>query len=277
MRRIILIAILAASVGAESWAVPLGDCQLQRIPGRPSAARQDECYLGYYNICSGWVYARVAYCYGNFDEAPVGPSYGTVFDLSDCPSDCRHLQEVWWAQRLFHLRSSVDVEIYFADESNCPTGPPIAGVYRALDIGNWQYADFGGVPLCGPDQQGTDKFIVMITMHCQSAFGCGFSPLCDAHPLNIEVGCETEWRCSGHSYMFQNAVSYCDIYGEPAPLWISGPGYGCTDYPTVPPWCFHNFYDTGCFLEWLIDCYISCEGPTETEKDSWSEIKALYK
>jgi len=52
---------------------------------------------------------------------------------------------------------------------------------------------------------------------------------------------------------------------------------GCTNIPDIPPGC-HSFYsDTGYFSEWLIDCYVSCLGATETEEGSWSQIKAMYR
>jgi hypothetical protein len=275
MRRIVLIAILAAFVGAESWAIPLEHFQLERIPDRPSAPRQDQCFLSYYNVCSGWMYYWVSYCQGVFHWAPAPPRYGTVFDLSDCPSGCRQLGEVWWAWHYYHLRSSVDIEIYCADELGCPLGSPIAGVYQYQHSGTWQHVDFGGLPLCVCEDEGADSFVVMVTLHCGPS--CTVLPLSDAHPLNMQEGCETEWRCAGHSYCYRNVVSYCDVYGEPAPLWVSGVGFGCTEYPPVPPGCHNYFYNTGCSAEWLIDCYVSCEGATEAEKGSWSEIKALYR
>jgi len=93
----------------------------------------------------------------------------------------------------------------------------------------------------------------------------------------MDAGCQLAWDCVAHSFNYSSAVSYCDVYGMPGPMWISGP-YGCTNVPVVPPGC-HDYYayGAGMFTEWLIDAYIACLGPTATENSSWSEIKSLYR
>ena len=278
MKKILLAVVLVILAGATSQALPVREGQLERVPARTYAPRQDQCHLSYYNVCSGWAYYWIGYCWGGFETAPEPPAWGTCFDLSDCPSHCRHLGEVWFAAFRFNLRGVADVEIFGADANSCPTGSPIAGIYGYVGhASSWQHVDFGGAPLCSCEDEGEGKFVIMITQYCGPMMGCSFAPFSDVPPLNIEAGCETEWRCAGHSFAYSNVVSYCDVYGEPGPLWISGAGYGCTNYPTVPPGCHNYYYNTGCFAEWLIDCYISCLGPTATEDVSWSEIKALYR
>jgi hypothetical protein len=276
MRTLILVTLLL-SVPAAISAIPIWTPEFGTIPPRIPAPRQNDCHLQYYNWCSGWAAGWTAYCGNFFHNGPPGVQYGTCFNLSDCPGDCRQLESVWYACSRFTARGWADVEIYCADDLGCPIGSPLAGIYGYQpDFGNlWQHLDFGGVPLCSCEGQGSGKFIVMITDYTA---GTVTRPISDLNSYNVDAGCETEWRCDGtHSYVYHNRDSYCQIYGAPGPLWMWSyvSEYGCTNYPPIPEGCHGQ--STGFFAEWLIDCYVSCEGPTETEKDSWSEIKALYR
>jgi hypothetical protein len=248
------------------------------VPQRTYSPADDGFTLKYYNYCSEWLLYWSGYCYGLYRDAPLPPMYGTCFDLSDCPSTCRHLEDVWWATKYYHYRGWASIEVYCASESCCPIGPPVAGIYYYGVGWGWQRLHFGGLPLCVCEEGGASKFIIMITEYWDYwEWGRGFAPYSDINSYNIAAGCETEWRCEGHSYCFRNIVDYCDVYGEPGSLWVSGANYGCTNYPTVPPGC-HNYYHTnGYFSEFLIECYITCEGATETEEESWSQIKGMYR
>ncbi len=272
MRGITLASFIFALVPTLAVATPIRTAQYGVVPAREYSERQDQCHLMYYNYCSGWVHPWEVYCNSGFQHPST--RYGTCFDLSDCPDQCRNLEDVWWACETNFRYSYVDVEIYCADESSCPLGTPLAGIYNCLltYFYPWQHFEFGGLPLCECEDAG-GRFIVMISYTGIYVI----RPYSDLNWRNVEAGCESEWRCSGHSFVYRNAVSYCDVYGAPGPLWGSGAGWGCTNYPTVPPGCHNYYHDTGHYCEWLIDCYISCQGPTATEDVSWSEIKALYR
>jgi hypothetical protein len=283
------LAVLAALLGlaGSAGAIPVGEAEYGAVPIRDYRHTDEQCRLAYYNICSGWQSYRVTYCFGAFDYAPLPVKYGTCFVLSDCPGECRHLEDVWWACKHFCYWGSVDVEIFCADEQACPLGPPLAGIYGAwLSSSPWQHFTFGSVALCPCEDTGTGKFIVMITEYPESYHGgrC-FAPYTDINLRNIIDGCETEWRCEGHSYVYRNAVSYCDLYGAPGALWVSCgipgrppcPGQACTECPAIPVGCFNYWSDTGFYAEWLIDCYVACQGPTRVEKETWSSVKGLYR
>jgi hypothetical protein len=271
MKKIVLIALFIAGVVATGHAVPVTTLEYGTVPERVHSPDRDECHLRYYNICSGWLFSWGGYCV-TFDLHD--PMYGTCFDLADCPGRCRHLEDVWFACRAYVIWGTVDIEIYCADEDACPVGPPLAGIYGTdIPYGNpWIHLNFGGLPLCPCEEQGADKFIVMIT---EPWAGWHDVPYSDVNSYNIYGGCETEWRCTGHSYVYRNAIDYCQVYGVPGPLWEHGAEYGCTDYPTVPP-CW-TLPTNGFYCEWLIDCYINCQGATATDRSSWSEVKRLYK
>jgi len=275
MKRIPAVALLVMLVLAVAAATAGPVLQYCEVPERGSVERQDEYLLGYYNLCSGfgtWLWGWDGYCQASFLRYP--PQYGTCFDLADSPGECRHLEDVWWVGRSFYHYDTVDVEIFCADENACPVGAPLAGIYDCSVVyhsPSWHRFDFGGLPLCGCDA-GAGRFIVMISHNGEET-----ESFSDANHKNIEAGCEYEWRCSGHSYVYRSYVSYCDVYGEPGPLWIAGPDYGCTNVPAVPPGCHDHDYSTGYYTEWLIDCYVSCNGPTRTEPTSWSEVKSLYR
>jgi hypothetical protein len=274
---LVLLVVLAAGVVSAG---PLPVAEYGTVSPRQPVQRQDVCHLSYYNICSGWVLPWGGYCYGPFgQEAPLPPKYGTCFDLAGCPGQCRNLEDVWWACARYHYWGSVDVEVYCADENACPQGAPLAGIYgyHAYYPSDWQHFRFHGLPLCGCDGAAADRFIIMITQDCTGPWGCHVLPYSDAPWLNVQGGCEPEWRCSGHSYVYQSWVSYCNANGAPGPLWLPDPSYGCTDPPVLPPACIPDPYEAGVFCEWLIDCYVSCQGPTATEKTSWSGVKAMYR
>ena len=278
--KILLSTILVLVLAGSSFAVPVRTAEMGTVPVKTFSPAQEVCYLSYYNFCSGWVYYWSGYCYCLWCDTGLTPQYGTVFDLEDCPLDCRHLADVWWACKRFTTYGDVDVEIFWVSSDpdwayHCPLGPPLAGVYNYNpDVSTaWQHFYFNELPLCVCEWP-THSFLVRITDH-----GCGVhtSPYSDINVYNIDAGCETEWRCEGHSYVYRNCVDYCMTYGTPGPMWVSGPGYGCTNYPLIPPGCHNYLYPTGFFTEFLIDVYISCFGATATEEDSWSEIKALYR
>ena len=241
-----------------------------------STGREDQCHLRYYNVCSGWTWTWMQYCYGYWPGNPDAlPSYGTCFDLADCYAECAHLTDVWWACESLSWWGNVDVEIFHADANGCPIGTPLAGIYGYWPRGSgWHRLSFQDLPLCGTAQGETPGFIVMITDYTAGEWTYPYS---DHNEGNVISGCESSWRCTGHSYVYHSQVSYCETYGEPAPLWVGWGSGGCTNIPDIPPGC-HSFYsDTGYFSEWLIDCYVSCLGATETEEGSWSQIKAMYR
>jgi len=277
MRTACLALALVVLAPLESTATPQATAHHGAVPIREPQERQDQCHLRYYNFCSGWTWTWSGYCYGGFSPADYPtPMYGTCFDLQDCPSDCRHVQDVWFACWSEYCWGCIDVEIYCGDQANCPLGPPLAGIYgyRLCGFSAWRHFDFGGLPLCSCEDE-ADKFILMITDHTAGYYT---EPYSDLNRRNIETGCETEWRCSGHSFVYQNLVSYCDVYGAPGALWRSAAGCGCSNYPPIPPGCHNYFgYSSGYYCEWLIDCYVGCLGATETEEGSWSHIKAMYR
>jgi hypothetical protein len=274
MKKILLSTILVLAVAATGYAIPVKTSEVGTVPAREFSPAQDQCYLGYYNICSGWVWYWSGYCYGMFTDY-LPSIYGTVFDLAGCPDDCRHLNNIWWAMKRFNSYGNIDLEIYCADAFCCPIGQPLAGVYGYVpDIATaWQNFVFDGLELCPCDETGT--FIVMVTDHTCSI---STSPYSDHVELNAAAGCQ-EWRCVGHSFFYKNVVSYCDVYGAPGPMWVSGPDFGCgPEYtPDVPPGCHDYTYPTGCWTEFIFDVYIDCLGATATENASWSEIKSLYR
>jgi hypothetical protein len=282
MKKILLCTVLILAFAAASYAVPVRTAEKGDVAQRTLSPAQDLCILSYYNFCSGWVFYWSGYCYGTFTELTVAPQYGTVFDLADCPDDCRHLTEVWWAAKRFTGYGIADIEVFCASECGCPIGQPLAGVYgySVGTVGAWKQFVFPELPLC-PCELTSGKFLVRVTdqgtLENPLDFGSHFSPYSDIESLNIDAGCQLDWDCVGHSFCFRSAVSYCDQYGVPGPMWVSGP-YGCYNIPTVPPGC-HDYlgYGAGMFTEWLMDAYIACLGPTATEKGSWSDIKALYK
>ncbi|MCK4546119.1 MAG: hypothetical protein KAW17_01645 [Candidatus Eisenbacteria sp.] len=269
---LLLILLLAGA----SQAIPIRTAEQGAVPQREYTPRQDQCFLSYYNFCSGWVFYWSGYCYGTFYDAPGLPQFGTCFDLADCPGECRHLEDVWWAWRWWGPWHAIDIEIYCADNNSCPVGPPLAGFYSVW-LGHYRplaHFSFGGLELCPCEEIGSGKFIVMLTYVQDYEDLCPYS---DINSYNINEGCETDWRCTGHSYVYRNLIPYCDIYGMPGPMWVSGATYGCTNYPPIPPGCHNYIYNTGFFTEWLIDCYISCLGATETERESWGSVKRLFK
>ncbi len=278
MKKSVLIScLLLLALCTSAYAIPMKTAEHGTVPMRDRAAAQDGCLLSYYNFCSGWVFYWTAYCYGNFTDLTLPPRYGTVFDLSDCPGNCRHLTDIWWACKRFANRGYVDVEVYCANENRCPIGPPILGWYGYTPpmTNPWQHFVVDPVPLCVCEESGSGKFAVIVT---DFGFGTINAPYSDIESMNIDVGCQADWNCVGHSYCFRCLVNYCDVYGMPGPMWVSGADYGCTNVPTVPPGC-HDYqgYGTGMFTEFLIDVYIACQGPTAAENDSWTDIKGLYR
>jgi hypothetical protein len=270
---LVLGGILALAAG--SAATPLAVPEFGSIPERHAAPDRDVCYLHYYDFCSGWVLSWQGYCSHPFAEAPLPPRIGTVFDLSGCSSDCRHLTDIWWATKHYASRAVVDVEVYCADAAGCSAGPPLGGIYglRPLPSSPWVHVVFDELPLCACDGPTSQCFAVIITYESRIQTSYPYS---DVNSLNVADGCEDTWRCTGHSYVYRNAVDYCAVYGAPAPLWVGGAGYGCTGAPAIPPGCHGDPYDTGFYAEWVIDCYVTCLGPSAIEETTWSQVKRLY-
>jgi hypothetical protein len=271
MKKAVLLASLLGLLPVVAIATPLRVLETG-IPEPENSQRQDEFCLRYYNWCSGSVWLWMGYCNDAF--CGHSPQYATCFDLADCPPQCRNLEYVCWAARAWYNYSQVDVEVYCADENACPVGAPIGGIYdyELQRLYFWHCFYFGGLPLCQCEATG-GRFVVVIS-HGPYEWIDVYS---DANSENIEAGCESEWRCSGHSYVYRNVVTYCDVHGAPGPLWVEGADYGCTNFPAIPPGCHDYVCDTGFYAEWLIKCYISCQGPTQTEKTTWSGVKAMYK
>jgi hypothetical protein len=277
MKKILLSMILVLAVAATGYAIPVKTAEHGSVPQRSHSTATDMCHLYYYNLCSGWVFYWSGYCYGMFAEAPYPPQFGVVFDLADCPDDCRTLMDSWWACKRYNSYGMVDVEIYCADYKGCPIGQPLAGIYGYVpDVATaWQYLPWDGLVLC-PCDLAYSKFLVLITDYSFSASTAMYS---DHVPLNVEAGC-ADWRCTGHSFVYSNNVNYCDTYGVPGAMWVSGDYYGACgpNYtPDVPPECHNYYYPTGCWTEFLVDVYIACLGATPTKERSWGEIKNLYR
>ena len=271
-------SLLILAVQGPLQAVPFAHSEYGAVPIRESSPADDACRVAYYNYCGGWVWYWTGYCGLEFEYCPRDPRLGTCFDLSGCPTGCRHLTDVWWACKHLTLRGGVDVEIYCASFERCPIGPPLAGIYGFAPSGNvWQHMHFDNLELCPCEEAGSGKFIVMLTLIRGLVYGAGFTCYSDMNDVNIAAGCESEWRCTGHSFFYRNHADYCAAYGEPCPLWIDGPTFGCTNAPAIPAVCYGRDYETGYYSEFLIDCYISCQGPTATHEESWSNVKDLYR
>jgi len=277
MKKILLCAFLVLAFAVTSYAIPLRT--EIKAPQKEMRAAEEDCWLHYYNMCSGWLWGWRGYCYFGWSDAYVFngmyPSYGTCFDLSDCPADCRHLTDIQWGCYFGWCRALYDVEIFCANDCGTPVGPPLAGAYHVLpDFSTyWHYFNFGELALC-PCDLPFGKFVVKVT---ERAPLWASNPLSENFYRDMEAGCMV-WDCfDEHSFVFFNGYDYVANYGMPCPLWVDGAGYGCTNFPAIPPGCHDYFYSTGGPCEWIIDAYITCLGPTATEKSSWSAIKNLYK
>jgi hypothetical protein len=273
MKKILLSAILVLAFAATSYALPVRTLEQHCVTDKPYSPAQDQCYLYYYNICSGWVWYWSGYCFGMFpDNAPT--IYGVCFDLAGCPDDCRHLYDAWWCMKRYTAYGNVDVEIFCGDEFCCPVGEPLAGVYGYNpDVSTcWQHFIFGGIELCPCDDTG--KVIFLVTDYTAAIHSTIYTHYV---PGNVAQGCGDWWCGPGHTFCYKNVVNYCDVYGQPGVFWVSGPGYGCTNTPDFPTDCHGYFYTTGTYTEGVVDLYIDCLGATATEEASWSEIKSLYR
>jgi hypothetical protein len=270
---LVLSVVFVLSICSSSHAVPFATAEYGTVPHQEYNPYPFEQVLNYYNFCSEWVLYWTGYCNELFvDNLPV--QYGVCFDMDDYSWECGHLTDTWWAMKRHSARYAVmDIEVYCADEGCGPVGQPLAGVYGYVPDAStpWQHISWGLVPVCVC--WGGDNFCVLITDYTA---GIHSSPYTDHASLNVGTGCQ-DWRCSGHSYVYRNAISYCDWYGTPGPMWMSGANFGCTNYPPIPAGCHNYNYPTGVFLELLMDCYVVCFGGSATEKQSWSEIKALYR
>jgi hypothetical protein len=264
-------------VATAAHATPYKVAEFNTVSQRGYSSADGICYVAYYNICSGWVLYWTGFCYGMFADAPLPPQYGMCFDLDSCNGGPFALEDLWWACKRFTSYGDVDIEIYCADGICSPVGPPLAGIYHYVpDVATaWQHFIFGSLDLT--DCHDADKR--MIAMVTDNGFGQHTAPYTDINALNIEAGCETEWRCICHTFVYRNVVDYCSVYGEPAVMLVSGENYGCVPWPTVPPGCFCP--ERLCFVactEMVTDGYFSClDGPTEVEETSWSAVKSLYR
>ncbi len=279
MKKILLCAFLVLAFAVTSYAIPLRT--EIKAPQKEMRAAEEDCWLYYYNRCSGWVWGWDGYCYFSWVDAGaqgMNPSYGTCFDLADCPADCRHMTGISWGCFFATSRGAVDIEIFCANDYGTPVGDPLAGAYyiQGNPATYWHYVDFGELALCPCEEEGGwSKFVVKVTDRYPLTGHC--RPLSENFYRDMEAGCMV-WDCfDNHSYVFVNGYDYIANYGMPCPFWVSGAGYGCTNYPAIPPGCHNYNYSTGGPCEWIIDAYITCLGPTATEKSSWSAIKNLYK
>jgi hypothetical protein len=279
MKKILLCAFLVLAFAATSFAIPARTQEFQAE--KEIRAAEEDCWLYYYNRCTTWMWGWGGYCYfGWIDAGLMGmnPSYGTCFNLMDCDWGCRNLTQICWGAFLATEYGINDVEIYCANDCCAPIGEPLAGVYGIVadQTTYWHYVDFGSLELCPCEEPGFfGKFIVMVTDR-NPLSDCNV-PLTENFAQDMAAGCMV-WDCfDEHSFVFVNGYDYVLNYGMPCPLWVSGPGYGCYNFPAIPPGCHNYFYSTGGPNEWLIDAYITCLGPTATESSSWSEIKSLYK
>ncbi len=279
MKKILLCAFLVLAFAATSFAIPVRTQDFQ-APQKEMRAAEEDCWLYYYNRCTSWMWGWGGYCYFGWVDAytvnGMNPAYGTCFDLADCPNDCRHLTDVCFGCFFANSYGVNDVEIYCANECCAPVGEPLGGVYGTPTnpLTYWHYFNFGELALCPCDEL-FGKFVVVVT-DMDPLSGANV-PLSENFAQDMAAGCMV-WDCfDHHSFVFVNGYDYVLNYGMPCPFWVSGPGYGCTNYPTIPPGCHNYFYSTGGPCEWLIDAYITCLGPTATESSSWSEIKSLYR
>ncbi len=188
-RSVLILCLLLLALCTSAYAIPMKTAEHGTVPMRDRAAAQDGCLLSYYNFCSGWVFYWGGYCYGTFSELSLPPEYGVVFDLSDCPSDCRHLTDVWWACKRYNSWGWINIEICCANESGCPVGPPLYGWYGYAPsmVTAWQHLVVDPLPLCVCEESGSGKFAVVIT---DLAFNQATSPYSDIESLNVEAGCE---------------------------------------------------------------------------------------
>lgn len=279
MKKILLCAFLVLAFAVTSYAIPVRT--EIKAPQKEMRAAEEDCWLYYYNRCTTWMWGWGGYCYfGWADAGNLGmfPSYGTCFNLNDCPWDCKNLTDVCWGAFFANEYGFNDVEIYCANDCCTPVGEPLGGVYMTPTDPStyWHYFNFGQLELCPCVEPGYwSQFVVVITD--RAPLSGANVPLTENFNMDMAAGCMV-WECfDNHSYVFVNGYDYVANYGMPCPFWVSGPGYGCWNFPTIPPGCHDYFYDSGGPCEFLIDAYITCLGPTATESSSWSEIKSLYK
>jgi hypothetical protein len=272
MKKILLSTLLIAAFATTTHAIPI-KTSTDGLPERDGPSRQDICYLAYYNIGSGWVYHWAGWGGYHWCQEEDYYAFGTCFDLTDCEPECRDLTDVWvglWGIQGYGL---FDLEIYCADAVCCPLGPPLAGFY-AMTCNNlgfgWYHFVFGpaggpGLVLC-PCDEPAQQFIAMVTAYCGLCW-----PVSD-----IGQSAPGVWRCDGtHSYVYSHVINYCAVYGVPSPLWSNYGGCPVGTAPWGPPAGY--FTDPGAYCEWIIDCYITCLGPTASEETTWSQIKDLYR
>ena len=242
MKESLLVSFcLVLLLASASAAVPVRTAEFGAVSLRDAQPESDTCVLSYYNICSGWVFYWSAYCYAMFPDVNPGIRYGTCFDLGDCPTNCRHVTDIWWACKRFTTRARVDAALYCADEYGCTIGPPLWAWYNVPVTFDSAWQHFllpAPLELCPCEETGIGKVVFVLTDWDNE---CHLSPYSDHVPLNVAAGC-MDWRCEGHSYVYRNLVTYCDLYGMPGPMWISGADYGCT---ISLFWPFVNRYREG--------------------------------
>ena len=255
MISLLLVLVLAGSSAADSPDNP--EYGLTVPSGQTASA--NECKLGYFNLCSGWVYWWTSFNGTAWADLQTPAKVGVCFDLDDCEdgcTNCKRLGGLLWAWNRFTCYGRIDVEIYCADESSCPVGSPLAGFYDySVNLANaFQYFPLGDVELpCDGC-----KFVAIATV--KTPGDC--APYSDANDRNRTAACESPWRCSGHSYVYRSAVDYCTVQGSPEPLTIEYDG-ACDDDT------FHS--------EFIVYAYVGCSGLLATEKNTWSELKKFYR
>ena len=262
MRKAMTLLFLIPALAGTSSADPLSyhihaEYGLTAPTGQTA---EDECKLGYFDICSGWVYWWAGYNGTPWIDLETPAKVGVCFDLSDCADgceDCNSLGGILWAWNRLTCYGRIDVEFYCADETCCPVGSPLAGFYdyHVDPADPFQYFSLGDLELPCDDC----KFVAIASV--KTPRDC--APYCDANDHNRGSGCETEWRCSGHSYIYRSTLDYCQARGFPEPLTIDYEG-ACGGE--------NRFY-----AEWIAYAYIGCSGALATEKNTWSELKKFYR
>jgi hypothetical protein len=258
MKKILFSTILILAFAATSYAIPATRTAVQLEQSEYTAA-QEICHLAYYNYCSGWVW--------HFSGWGTPAKVGVCFDLNDCIccETCRDLGMTRFYWYRVTPYGYADMEVFCADDYCCPVGGPLAGYYHVwLDPSLatwWVYSDFSGVSLANCPNC---RFILMGTFD-----GAHTDIFTDADPLNFDAGCSTPplWNCTPHSYIYLDVHDYCAEFGSPAAFFMTDSRSDCPTY----------YGYVGYFADFLCWADITCTGPSATDQNSWSEIKALYR
>ena len=193
------------------------------------------CAIAYYNTCTGYVWV--------WRDWEKNARIGTVF--TSCCEEDHFLQSSafqfrWHVPAGWGFTSYVDV--HSVDQSDCPTGAPIARV-SVLPGGYpghyWRHFDWG-VPV-------PDRFAIVFTLRDDYGFG---SP--------VAVASDGVRACG---------VCYPTSRETDSYLW------GTSDSVLCPGVALN---DGACNVEWIHSAGLSCD-PLAVEDESWGSIKALYR